>query len=153
MSDPIPEPAVASPRGDYLARLDAARREQLALTRRQDRVALGRLATFALALAALVGTLAAGWPAWWIAPPALAFLALVFLSGRVVNDLERVARAIAFYDRGLARLDDRWAIPGSPSTPVCASASKTATCRASAEASSNSCGTVPARPLRSSDWR
>ena len=46
---------------------------------------------------------------WWFAVPAAAFLALAFVHGRVVASRLRAERAAAFYDLGLARLDNRWA--------------------------------------------
>ena len=38
----------------------------------------------------------------------LAFVPLLFVHARVLNARDRAARAAAFYERGLARLEDRW---------------------------------------------
>jgi hypothetical protein len=46
--------------------------------------------------------------AWWLAPPAVVFLALLIVYERVKWACRRAARAVAFYERGLARLDDHW---------------------------------------------
>jgi hypothetical protein len=45
---------------------------------------------------------------WWLTIPVAAFLALVVIHARVVERLERAQRAVAFYQRGLARLENQW---------------------------------------------
>ena len=68
-------------------------------------------------LAAVAGAAAVAWLAWgrhvlspwWFAVPAAAFLALAFVHGRVVASRLRAEQAAAFYDLGLARLENRWA--------------------------------------------
>ncbi|HEX4593576.1 MAG TPA: hypothetical protein VH157_04845 [Bryobacteraceae bacterium] len=45
---------------------------------------------------------------WWLAIPAAAFAVLVVIHARVVERLERAQRAVVFYERGLARLENRW---------------------------------------------
>jgi len=51
---------------------------------------------------------------WWIALPVVAFLVLVVKHDAIVRRRDAAARAIAFYDRGLARIEDRWAGGGEP---------------------------------------
>ena len=45
---------------------------------------------------------------WWLAIPAAAFSVLVVIHTRVVDRLERAQRSVGFYQRGLARLENRW---------------------------------------------
>ena len=45
---------------------------------------------------------------WWLALPLIVFLALVVVHARVVERLEAANRAVAFYERGVERLEDRW---------------------------------------------
>jgi hypothetical protein len=45
---------------------------------------------------------------WWLLLPLAVFAALVIVHAKVVERLERSLRAQQFYDRGLARLEDRW---------------------------------------------
>ncbi len=45
---------------------------------------------------------------WWLLLPLAVFGALVIVHARVVERLERSKRAIQFYERGVARLEDRW---------------------------------------------
>ncbi len=45
---------------------------------------------------------------WWLAIPVVAFSVLVVIHARVVERLERARRAVEFYQRGLARLENQW---------------------------------------------
>ena len=46
--------------------------------------------------------------AWWLAVPLLAFAGIAFWHSRILRARELAQRAVAFYDRGLARIEDRW---------------------------------------------
>lgn len=52
--------------------------------------------------------------AWWLIAPVTGFAWLVRRHADVLRRQEMVTRAIAFYERGLARLEDRWAGTGEP---------------------------------------
>ncbi len=54
-------------------------------------------------------------PAWLLAP-GLAFAALLVVHARVLNANDRLARARAYYQRGIARLDGTWAGSGPDGT-------------------------------------
>ena len=45
---------------------------------------------------------------FWLAIPAAAFAGLVVIHARVVERLERARRAVDFYHRGIARLENQW---------------------------------------------
>jgi hypothetical protein len=47
-------------------------------------------------------------PAWVLIIPVVLFWVLVVLHARVVDALERANRAVTFYERGMARLENRW---------------------------------------------
>jgi len=49
---------------------------------------------------------------WWLAAPIAAFGLIAFRHSRVLRNLELARRAVAFYERGLARIEDRWAGTG-----------------------------------------
>ena len=49
---------------------------------------------------------------WWLLAPVVVFVWLVRHHARVLRARELASRGIAFYERGLARLDDRWAGTG-----------------------------------------
>jgi hypothetical protein len=73
-----------------------------------------RLATF-LSIAVLLvlwwrGIMAA----WWLALPAIVFGVLLHRHDRVIRAHAAAVRSILFYERGLARIEDRWAGTGEP---------------------------------------
>lgn len=49
---------------------------------------------------------------WWLALPLAAFIALVLFHQGVRVKARRAKRAVAFYDQGIARLEDRWSGTG-----------------------------------------
>ena len=49
---------------------------------------------------------------WWLLPPVVAFAVLVIWHSRIFSALARAKRAVTFYEKGLARLQDRWAGTG-----------------------------------------
>jgi hypothetical protein len=51
---------------------------------------------------------------WWLAAPAAAFVGVAAYHSRILRARELAERAAAFYERGLARIEDRW--PGSGET-------------------------------------
>jgi hypothetical protein len=52
--------------------------------------------------------------AWWLAMPALGFVALVFSHERIRGAERQARRSVAFYEKGLARVQDRWSGQGEP---------------------------------------
>ncbi len=104
------------PLEEYSRRRDEARGEAARLAKLDDRAGLARLAVFAagLVLAGLAWRGDLRWP--WAAGVGAGFVALVVAHGRVVAARRRAEGVAAFHDRGLARLDDRWAGLGVPGT-------------------------------------
>jgi MutS-like protein len=103
-----------APADEYRARLSARRETHARLSRIDERFSYARLAVFAIAVLLGIGAWR-GWMApWWIALPVVAFLVLVVKHDAIVGRRDAAARAIAFYDRGLARIEDRWAGGGEP---------------------------------------
>ena len=47
--------------------------------------------------------------AWWLLVPAVVFAVLIQTHDRVIRRLETAERAVQWYERGLARLENRWA--------------------------------------------
>src|SRR4029453_13707633 len=98
-----------APADEDRARLFARRAAHMALTRSDERLSYARLTVFAAGAIILV----AGWrgwlPAWWIALPGIAFLTLVVRHDRIIRARDAAARAIALYERGLSRIEGRWA--------------------------------------------
>jgi hypothetical protein len=105
---------VTAPAAEYQTRLDDRRRTHAHLTQIDARLSHARLGTFAAAV--LVGLL--GWGGllgyWLLVVPVVAFLVLVQRHDRVIRARDAAARAAAFYERGLARIEDRWVGTGEP---------------------------------------
>ena len=100
------------PSAEYHARLGAGRETHARLTRIDARFSHARLAVFAVGVAGAVAA-SRGWIGpWWLAIPVVAFGVLVTKHDRVLHARDAAARAIAFYERGLARIEDRWAGTG-----------------------------------------
>ena len=101
--------ASQSPREQYQTRLDKAHELATLEDRREARLADARLAVF---LVAGTVALAAFWlrwlSGWWLLLPTLAFGLLVILHDRVAKARDRARELTSLYERGLARVDDRW---------------------------------------------
>ena len=83
------------------------------LTLRADRVSTARLVTFAVGAALAWGAIFGGWmSSWWLSVPVGVFIGLVVLHDRVLLTRDRISRAVAWYEHGIARLEDRWSGTG-----------------------------------------
>jgi hypothetical protein len=49
---------------------------------------------------------------WWLLLPLFVFICIAAYHSRILRDLDLERRAVEFYQRGLARIDDRWAGTG-----------------------------------------
>lgn len=45
---------------------------------------------------------------WWIAPPLILFVIVAAIHSRILRSRELARHAVSFYQKGLARIDDRW---------------------------------------------
>ena len=92
----------------YAERLEERKRAGAALRVRERRISMARL----IAIAATIGL------AFWSLAAALvtlaAFIALVVMHERVIGARKRAESGAAFYERGLARVDDTWQGKGDP---------------------------------------
>ncbi|MGH7785821.1 MAG: MutS-related protein, partial [Candidatus Binatia bacterium] len=108
-------PDSSAAREEYQRRLAERQRRAAELAAAERRIGNWRLVIFvgaaALALAAFGF---AALPAVWLAVPLIAFGALVLAHTRVIPARRQAARAVQYFERGLARLDDRWAGQGEP---------------------------------------
>ena len=98
------------PATEYTRRLTARQAAAARLAQLERRISLARLAVFiAGGVVAFVALDRHAVSAWWIAAPAVCFVGLVLLHDRVIKQRWRADRAVAFYERGVARLEHRWA--------------------------------------------
>jgi MutS-like protein len=103
---------LADPREEYANRL-AARRAALDAERQRSRkIWFWRRVVFAV-IALMIILASEGVIAWpLIAAPVVVFIALMVFHQRVHAAVARLARAVKFYERGIARLEDDWSGAG-----------------------------------------
>ena len=101
------------PHHEYARRTQAREEARAACEARHRAHSYGRLGIVAVAILVAAGAFGRGWfSGWWLLAPAAVFF---WLGGRMQALEERMAgfsRAIAFYERALARLEGRWAGTG-----------------------------------------
>lgn len=90
----------------YRARLTERQAAAAHLERRHALLAWARLGLFLVGVAIVIALGRTSAP--WLSIPIILFPPLAFVHARVLNAKDRADRAISFYERGLARLDDRW---------------------------------------------
>lgn len=101
------------PHAEYSRRLEDAKTCASKLARRDDAIGYARLGVFVLGLA-LVGLAWFGSIGLILPPiPLIIFVGLVIEHGRVLAARRRAEGKVAFLERGLARLDGRWAGRGT----------------------------------------
>lgn len=103
-----------SPSHEYSERLQARRAVRDRLTEADARFAHARLTTVASAVLVALLVWRFGVSGWWLLAPAVLFLWLVRRHDQVLRSRDAACRGIAFYERGLARLEDRWVGTGEP---------------------------------------
>jgi hypothetical protein len=103
-----------APRQEYRRRLETRRRSHDALTSRERWLGNGKVVLFVLILLAAWLAFGMEWfSGWWLLVLVVAFPVLLVSHERVTRAWLRTGRAVAFYDRGLARLEDRWSGHGT----------------------------------------
>jgi hypothetical protein len=105
---------VPHPLDEYRARLGARRSTHANLTATDARFSQARLAVFGLLVLLAALAWAAVLPALWLILPVIVLAVLIQRHDRVIRSRDATARAIAFYERGLARIEDRWMGGGTP---------------------------------------
>ncbi len=93
---------------EYRERWDRAQAEVEARQRRSRSLSHGRVGVFVAGIALLVLLVRGGGSAGWLLLPGALFLALVVIHETVHRRLGAAIRAREHYERGLARVEDRW---------------------------------------------
>jgi len=102
--------ANGDPRGAYAARLESRRQAAALLDRRHHFI--GNLRLLVFLTAAILAWLAWGrgaLTAFWLGVPAAVFVCLIVAHELVLRARRAAGRAVAHYERALARLDGNWA--------------------------------------------
>ena len=103
------------PCAEYLARLNARQALLRRLAPRERILGLSRVVLFLAGLTVAGLSLGLDWLSlYWVVLPLAAFLIVLILHDRVNRATRRAERAVVFYERGLARLEDRWIGGGEP---------------------------------------
>jgi hypothetical protein len=101
--------AIGSPHSEYSGRTAAQRLAQSEFQKRHSRFGMANLAAAVAFVILLVWALTYRTiSVAWIFAPFLTFILLNVFHSRVLASLQESARVIAFYERGLARLEDGW---------------------------------------------
>ena len=104
-----------TPLAEYARRLELRRAEDQRLSQTSDRFSYARLAVFFLGLATLTLAIRGDVSPWLLVAPMLLFGLLLHLHDRVFRARSAAQRGIAYYERGIARIEDRWAGMGEAS--------------------------------------
>jgi hypothetical protein len=98
-----------SPQDEYRTRLERWTRDQAGSQRRFHQTGNARLATGVAALAIAAFSLGVPWISpWWLLAPLGVFIGLAIYHDAVDRRLMRATRAATYYDRALARVENRW---------------------------------------------
>lgn len=93
----------------YRTRFEHYRSEQACLESRLDRLGAARVAAAIIGLIFIGVVLATQVISfWWLFSPVVPLIALSIARSRVLAARDRIRRAAAFHERGLARIEDRW---------------------------------------------
>jgi hypothetical protein len=97
------------PHAEYTRRLETRRAAAALLERRHVRMGNVRLAIAAAAAVMFWFAFARhSFSGGWLILPAAAFAALAIAHDRVIRARDRAQRGVEFWERGLARIEDRW---------------------------------------------
>ena len=97
------------PSAEYSSRLQSQRGRQSSYEHRHQQLGIAKLVVAFAAVIALVWVVKSqAVSIVWLLAPVLVFVFLDTAHVRALRSLKRFSRIIAFYERGLARLDNRW---------------------------------------------
>ncbi len=99
---------------EYHARIAARTAAREALDRMDARFAHARLAAVGGTILIAIAVWRSVFSAWWLLLPAVVFVWLMQRHDRVLRARADAIRGIRFYERGLARIEDRWRGGGEP---------------------------------------
>jgi hypothetical protein len=100
------------PETEYRRRVQARQAAHARAEARSRALWRWRRIMFALSAVMIIAILDRWIAPWWMLAPIVAFIALIAIHERVNRDRDYQARAVAYYERGLARLNDTWAGSG-----------------------------------------
>src|SRR5262249_7012407 len=109
--------ATSNPHGEYQQRRQQRLALEVSLLHRERWLGNSRVLVFLAAVVLAVLAFGPHWLSpWWLVLPTVVFSALLVWHERVTRAWIRAGRAAGFYDRGLARLEERWRGTGQAGT-------------------------------------
>ena len=101
------------PSEEYVGRRNARQSRVAGYEKIHIRLGYVRLLLFVLAvILAWASFRAHSLSAWWLIAPVAAFAGIAVYHSRILRDRELAERAVTFYERALARVEDRWSGSG-----------------------------------------
>ncbi len=108
METPVPEPS-DDPRAEYVRRLEAWKITQVLYESQHRSLGIAKLALGGATLLVIGLTLVAKLiSVLWVLAPLFAIVVLATIHARVLKRRGRCLRTVAYYERALARIDNRW---------------------------------------------
>jgi hypothetical protein len=102
-------PLTDDPRAKYIRRLESSRTAQAVYESQHRRLGIAKLALGGVTLVVIALALVAKvLSAYWVLAPMFAIIVLAIIHDRVLKRLGRCSRTVAYYERALARMDNRW---------------------------------------------
>jgi hypothetical protein len=110
----VPSAQPGNPVPEYRSRLETHQRAHRLWDRRHRLIGNARVVTGLAAVAIAAVSIGGSWISpWWLVVPAIVFVALGIAHSRVESSLAIASRGISFYERALARVENRWAGGGN----------------------------------------
>ena len=108
MKNSVQEPS-DDPRAEYVRRLEALKTAQALYERQHHSLGMGKLALGGVTLVVIgLALVAKVVSVLWVSAPLFAMVVLAIIHERVLKRRGRCSRTVAYYERALARIDNRW---------------------------------------------
>jgi hypothetical protein len=103
------KPSNADPHQEYIHRLEKRKKAMAECESRHRQIGNARLAVFLIAaVLAWSAFRAQSISVWWLIAPLIVFILLMAWHSRILLRRQRSNRSVNFYERGLARIEERW---------------------------------------------
>lgn len=103
-----PTAGTSDPHAEYMQRLVRVKREQAVFVDHHKRLGTAKLVVIFGVLVLAWAIKYHGLSMYWLFLPVIAFVVLEIIHNKVFRSLRRFSRVVAFYEHGLARLENRW---------------------------------------------
>ena len=108
--------SVSDPHAYYTSQRAARQQTKARLDAIDRRLSYGRLGVFGAACLVAAGAWQGWYSGWCLGVPAFVFVVLIVAHTRAIRARDTASRAVRWFGRGLARIEDRWPGEGEPGT-------------------------------------